>query len=73
MLRAAQFAARFEYRGHVRGPRGDGLRRHRSLQTVSAERVHDELAKLFVSKQALDWPAPVATTERARLSLAGAR
>ncbi len=47
MLRAAQFAARFEYEVTSGGSRRDGSRRHRSLTTVSAERVHDEFVKLL--------------------------
>lgn len=50
MLRAAQFAARFKY--EVSTPTRDAMRDAASLvRSVSAERVQDELAKLFALAQ----------------------
>ncbi|MBV8345144.1 MAG: HD domain-containing protein [Candidatus Eremiobacteraeota bacterium] len=49
MLRAAQFAARFEYAvtTELRRAMSDAAA---AVRTVSAERIHDELAKLFAAR-----------------------
>ncbi|MGB8908951.1 MAG: HD domain-containing protein [Candidatus Cybelea sp.] len=50
MLRAAQFAARFEY--EVTAAVREGMRAAAPLaQSISAERVHDELLKLFTASR----------------------
>ncbi|MGB6519334.1 MAG: HD domain-containing protein [Candidatus Cybelea sp.] len=50
MLRAAQFAARFEY--DVTAPVREGMRAAAPLaKSISAERIHDQLVKLFAASR----------------------